>query len=217
MTNDNRRRHFFINKPLQLRYMVYLTLPLLTITAVIMLALYIGIWGSMLDAFNDERLRTDLLTASRLTEYEQARQPVDGEKNKTLLFFKQAEKLSQRQREVFKEILDNSNEKIIPKFILLMVFIAWGSVYISHKVAGPIYRFDKTLDEVKKGNLRVRIHLRKEDEGQSLAKTFNETLSGLDQTFSKIKNIIRENEADAPKMTSRLKEELSKIKTSADI
>lgn len=214
---QNRRRHFFINKPFQFRYMLYLTLPLLTITVVIMLGLYIGIWGSMLDAFNDEKLRSDLLTASRLTEYEQARQTPESAGNDNLRFFKQAEKLSHRQREVFKEILDDSNSRIIPKFILLLFFIAWGSIYISHKVAGPLYRFHSTLSEVKKGNMRVRIVLRKADEAKTLAGSFNETLVYLDQTFSKLKNIIRENESNPPQLTSRLKEELSKIKTSADV
>lgn len=214
---NNRRKNFFINKPFQLRYMLYLTLPLLVITIVIMLALYIGIWGSMLDSFNDERLRNDLLTASRLTEYEQARQPADAGKDQSLLFFKQAEKLSERQREVFKEILDESNQRVIPKLILILILVGWGSIYLSHKVAGPLYRFHLTLEEIKKGNLRTRIALRKEDEGKSLAGKFNDTLITLDQNFSKLKNIIRENESNPPQLIMKLKDELSKIKTSADI
>ncbi|HTL46731.1 MAG TPA: hypothetical protein VL688_01575 [Verrucomicrobiae bacterium] len=213
----NQRKNFFINKPLQIRFMLYLTLPVMIITTVIMVGLYIGIWGNMLDAFSNERVRNDLLTASRLTEYENARLPEGQQESSTLRFFKQAEKLSARQREVFKDILDDTNKKIIPKFMLLLVFMAWGTVFISHKIAGPFFRFSATLEEVTKGNMRVRIHLRKKDEGRSIAARFNKTLAFLDDTFSQIKSIIRENDSNRDQMAAKLKEELSKIKTSGDV
>lgn len=212
----NLRKNFLINKPLQIRFMLYFTLPVLVITSIVMLGLYIGIWASMLEAFSNERIRNDLLTASRLTEYESARiasAPVD---TSGLRFFKQAEKLSARQQEVFKEILDGTNKKIIPKFGLILVFMAWGTVFISHKVAGPFFRFSSTLEDIRKGNMRSRIHLRKKDEGRSIALSFNDTLSYLDTTFGTLKTIIRENETSRDQMVIKLKEELSKIKTSAD-
>lgn len=212
----NRRRHFLINKPLQLRFMTYVTLPLLIITIIMMFGLYVGIWGSMLEAFSNEKLRNDLLTASRLTEYEQARQTADSAQGSAISFFKQAEKLSERQREVFKEILDNSNKSLLPKFLLLLFFIAWGSIYLSHKVAGPFYRLDKSLEEINKGNLRIRIQLRKADEGQTIARHFNNSVISLDESLSRVKTIIRENESDPVKTVSLLKSELSRFKTSAD-
>lgn len=201
---------------MQLRFMLYVTFPLIVITVVMMVGLYIGIWGSMLDAFSNEQLRNDLLTASRLTEYESARETAPRGQDTSLNLFLKAEKLSSRQREVFKEILDEANARIIPKFILLLFFIAWLSVFISHKVAGPFYRFHTTFDEILKGNMRTRIHLRKADECKSLAGRFNDALTFLDTTFARLKNIIRENKSEPERMTDRLKEELSKIKTSAD-
>lgn len=211
-----RRKHFFINKPLQLRYMVYIALPFLIVSIVSILSLYIGIWGGVLDAFSDEKIRNDLLIASRLTEYEQARLPAAEEPVSALSFFKQSERLSQRQREVFKEILDETNRKLFLKLFFLVIFIAWGSIYISHKIAGPLYRFHATLQEIEKGNLRTRISLRKFDEAQPLAMAFNHVLENLDYLFARLKNIIREHESNAERMTARLKEELSKIRTSAD-
>src|ERR1041385_6857368 len=100
----HRRKNFFINKPLQLRYMAYLTATLLIISSVSLLSLYIGVWGRVLDAFSDPRIRDEMLVASRLTQYEEARTGVPQELN-SLSLFKHSEKLSQRQREIFKEIL----------------------------------------------------------------------------------------------------------------
>ena len=218
MSTNNRRRIFLINRPLQFRYMVYITLPLLIITAVIMSALYIGIWGSVLDVFNDEQLRNDLLTASRLTEYEKARLPHSSETDSepALTVFKQAEKMSLRQKEAFKEILDTANRRIVPKLVVLLILLAWGSIYVSHRIAGPFYRLSKTMEEIRAGNLRTRFFLRQADEGKFLIKSCNDTLHSLDSVFSRLKNIIREDEGNPRLMTARLKEELSKIKTSAD-
>lgn len=213
---QNRRKYFFINKPMQMRFMLYVTLPMLLITSLIMGALYIGIWGSMLNSFSNETLRNDLLTASRLTEYEQARTARSSGDSSILSFFKQTEKLSQRQREVFKTILDESNREIVPKFLLLLFFIAWGTIYISHKIVGPLYRFSVTLDDMSRGNFRVRMHLRNHDEGRTVEKRFNETLDFLDKKFARLKSVIRENEQNPELMTRLLKDELSKIKTSAD-
>lgn len=212
----DRRKHFFINKPFQLRFMAYISLPLLLVTLIIVLGLYIGIWASVLNAFSNERLRSDLLTASRLTEYEQAREGPVEEASASLFLFKKTEKLSRRQKEVFKGILDEANRDILPKFGLVLLLVAWGSIYISHKVAGPLYRFHKILEEIDRGNLRIRAYLRKRDEGKSLISRFNDTLQNLDMTFSKLKNIVRENESNHERLVLRLKEELSKIKTTTD-
>ncbi|MCM8775921.1 MAG: HAMP domain-containing protein [Candidatus Omnitrophica bacterium] len=211
-----RRRHYFIDKPLQLRYMAYILIPLVTVSVIAIFSLYFGIWGGVLDAFSDEKIRNDLLIASRLTEYEQARLPYSEAKVSPLSFFRQTEKLSQRQREVFKNILNETNRKIFLNFIFLLFFIGWGSIYVSHKIAGPLYRFHATLESIEKGDFRIRIHLRSRDEAQFLAECFNRTLENLDFTFSRLKNIVTENESKSERLTVRLKEELSKFRTSAD-
>ena len=51
---------------------------------------------------------------------------------------------------------------------------------------------------------------------QRLASRFNQTAENLDFTFSTLKNIIHENENNPQHMVFRLKEELGKIKTSAN-
>jgi methyl-accepting chemotaxis protein len=196
--------------------MAYILAILLTITGVSLVSLYIGIWGSVLDSFSDEKIRNDLLTASRLTEYEQARFPHSNEELSTLSLFKQAEKLSQRQREVFKDILNESHRQLVWKLILLFIFIGWGTIYLSHKLAGPLYRFQVGLKQIKEGNLSARMKLRKFDEGQFISETFNQAVEKIDGSFSRLKKIVTSNESQPQQMTPLLKEELSKIKTSAD-
>lgn len=198
--------------------MAYLTATLIVISVVSLLSLYIGIWGGVLDAFSDKRIRDEMLIASRLTQYDEARTGATASSQglNSLSFFKQSEKLSQRQREVFKEILDKSNRDLFVKLLILFLFIAWGSIYVSHKIAGPLYRFSATLNEMAKGNFSMRVHLRKSDEAQFLAEHFNEALISIDLTISKLKNIVHEHDKNPVRLVERLKEELAKIKTSVD-
>lgn len=210
-----RRRQTLVNKPLQLRYMAYIGGTLVVVSSVLIISLYFGIWGGILDAFSDAKIREDLLTASRLNQYDEARSPTsEPGQNTRLLFFKQADRLSERQREVFKEILDETNHQLLRKYILLVLLIAWGTIYISHKIAGPLYRFDSTLDQLYRGNLKIRVNLRRFDETKFLANKFNATIQRFDMTFSKLKNIVHENRSDLNRLVSHLDEELSKIKTS---
>lgn len=196
--------------------MAYVTLTLAGICVISLISLYIGIWGSILDAFSDARFREDLVTAARISQYEEARYPSASEPLTALSFFKQTQKLSERQREIFKEILDQTNRKIASKLFLLFMFIAWGSIFLSHKIAGPLYRFHATLKEIREGNLRIRIKLRKFDEAQNLSEDFNSALTYLDAHVCRLKNIVRENEDKHDRLVARLKEELAKIKTSVD-
>ncbi len=214
--NANRRKHFLINKPLQLRFMAYITFTLLSVALVLMCSIYFGIWSGILDAFSNDQIRNDLLIATRLTEYEVARVTPETPPPLALSFFKQSQKLSERQREIFKNILDDTNRKMIPKFILVVFLIGWGSIFLSHKIAGPLYRFHVGLQDIDKGNMKTRITLRKGDEAQFIADRFNQTAENLDFTFARIKNIVAENEGNHERMVMRLKEELSKIKTSTD-
>lgn len=212
--NKNRRKHFLINKPFQFRYMLFVTAPLLIICTIALLSFYIGIWGSVLDVFSDAQLRKDLLTASRMVQYEEARLGSPEAEFSSLTFFKQTEKLSQRQREVFKDILNETNGKLLIKFFILMFFIAWGTIYVSHKIAGPLFHFGKVLNAMDKGDYSARAHLRKFDEAHPLAKKFNVVLTKTDDIFSNLKKISAQD--DSGKALTEIKEELSKIKTSAD-
>ena len=213
-----RRRHFFINKPLQLRYMFTITFILLVITLVSLASIYFGIWGGILDAFSNTKIQNDLLTAARLQGYEEVRtgQVLSQEPFSTLSLFRQAERLSQRQQEIFKEILDQTNRNLIGKLLLLFLLIAWGTIFLSHKIAGPLYRFETLLHQVAQGELTVRCQLRKFDEAKSVAEGFNQALEALDSKISELKKIVRENEKTPDRLLPPLKEELSKFKTSAD-
>ena len=48
-------------------------------------------------------------------------------------------------------------------------FVMLAALFLSHRIVGPMFRFESTLDNMKKGCLSDTIHLRKKDEGKELA------------------------------------------------
>lgn len=65
--------------------------------------------------------------------------------------------------------------------VLLGVVISVVSLFLSHRIAGPLFRLERSVEEITKGNLSFRIILRKKDELKELATLMNtmvETLSG---------------------------------------
>ncbi len=212
---QNRRKHFFINKPLQIRFMLAVIIPLSLINLVALAGLYFGIWSKVLETFSNDQTLNDLVTASRMVEYDQARHPATAEHFSSLSFFLQTEKLSQRQREIFKGILDDVNRSLFWKFSLLLVLLGWGTIFISHKIAGPFFRFSKAFNEVERGDYRSRVSLRKWDEGHPVAQEFNEAMEKTDRLFSDLKTLSHEK--DTPRAIAKIQEKLSSVQTSANV
>ncbi|MEI7567390.1 MAG: hypothetical protein WCJ10_06100, partial [Opitutaceae bacterium] len=88
-------------------------------------------------------------------------------------------------------------------------------VFISHKVAGPFFRFSKAFNGVEKGDYRSRVTLRKLDEGHPVAQEFNEAMEKTDRLLSNLKALTREN--DAPRAVAKIKEKLSVVQTSDNV
>ncbi|MCD4742964.1 MAG: methyl-accepting chemotaxis protein [Desulfobacteraceae bacterium] len=69
------------------------------------------------------------------------------------------------------------------------------TLFLSHRVAGPFYRFEITLDEMINGDLSQTICLREKDEGKELAgkiNLFNNKLSDKVAVIKNYKNNIKE-------------------------
>jgi HAMP domain-containing protein len=71
-------------------------------------------------------------------------------------------------------------------FVLILSFI--GTVFFSHRVAGPIYRLEKAVDDFVRGDFKP-IHLRKSDEFKEIEASVNRlarylgTVQALDAAF----------------------------------
>ncbi len=59
----------------------------------------------------------------------------------------------------------------------LTLIITWiAALYLSHRIAGPVYHINRVLDERLAGNKEIRIHTRKNDFFSDLVKKINALL-----------------------------------------
>ncbi len=65
------------------------------------------------------------------------------------------------------------HQSVWPALGVVILIMGGLSIFVTHKIAGPVYRFKKTLAEISGGNLDVVIRLRKRDDLKDLAEDLN--------------------------------------------
>jgi len=75
--------------------------------------------------------------------------------------------------------LGQINFIIIYRIFFLLPIVAVMGILLSHKIAGPAFRIEKTLKEIGKGNFDINIQLRKFDELKGIAEAVNEMAADL--------------------------------------
>ncbi len=78
-------------------------------------------------------------------------------------------------------------------------------LFISHRIAGPLYRLEKSLEELGGGNLAVNVHLRQADEIKALADTLNRTMKSLKEPIAASKAKAEELEAEVASLKETLR------------
>jgi methyl-accepting chemotaxis protein len=69
------------------------------------------------------------------------------------------------------------------------LLVVLASVFLTHRFAGPVYRFEKSLEEMMKGNFDVDIRLRAKDEAKELAQMLNDFNAGLSSQLKEIRDL----------------------------
>ena len=77
----------------------------------------------------------------------------------------------------------------IYKLLIYITFVILISAILSHKMAGPVYRFEQTCKAVAKGDFSQRVHLRKGDQLMELQEEFNKMMDRVEAEIKKNKNV----------------------------
>jgi methyl-accepting chemotaxis protein len=72
---------------------------------------------------------------------------------------------------------------------LLVVLV---SMFLTHRFAGPVYRFEKSVEEMLKGNFNFEIRLRSGDEAKELAGMLNEFNTFLSSRLREMRDLADE-------------------------
>ena len=65
-------------------------------------------------------------------------------------------------------------------------------IFMSHKIAGPLYRFEKSLSDMSSGDLTYRFKLREGDQLISLADSINGLNANMDRKMGEVKSRTNE-------------------------
>ncbi|WDP92949.1 MAG: methyl-accepting chemotaxis protein [Desulfobacter sp.] len=101
----------------------------------------------------------------------------------------------------------STGQAIMPSVILTNLItlglISLGAVvvmvYFSHRIAGPLFRFEKDLMRVAAGDLSVNINLRKKDQLTDLSSALNHMVLSMHQKVSRVDERLGEIEAAVEK------------------
>ncbi len=93
-------------------------------------------------------------------------------------------------------VLKATNLALVRNLLLISPLIFVLGLLFSHRIAGPVYRIGKTLRDISKGNLGLRIRLREGDELVDLADTINNLTENFNKTIILDKDIVIKIEKD---------------------
>lgn len=103
-----------------------------------------------------------------------------------------------------KLVIEKTSLAILPSVIfttiistlIVGIIIVVVTLLISHKIAGPMFRFEKDLEEISQGNLQKHIQTRQGDQFSSVAENLNSMVGNLNEKLSEIQgNLTRLAEA----------------------
>lgn len=108
---------------------------------------------------------------------------------------------------------------LITLIVVLGISLAGMIVFIllSHRIAGPLYRFEKVLEQLSEGDLTTVVHLRNTDQLLGFEKALNSFIETLCQRIATIKEKLEEaqgllKQSNDPQQLAKLKDKLESIK-----
>jgi methyl-accepting chemotaxis protein len=78
--------------------------------------------------------------------------------------------------------------RVWPAMLVVFVLLALHSIVVSHRIAGPLYRFRKVFGAVAGGDLSVRVHLRKGDYLGKESESLNAMIASLQAKVESIQS-----------------------------
>lgn len=97
------------------------------------------------------------------------------------------------------------------KIVMYMIIVLIVSAVVSHRLAGPIYKFEKSCATVASGDLTHRVWLRKGDQLTDLQDQFNNMTGVVNETVKQLEAFKAEAADAYPALKGRADEVSAKI------
>lgn len=187
------RTHFFIDRKFQGRYMLTMLIPMIILLCFMLITLYMA-------------TQTMLTTTARILKNDMESRisfELQDQQNPSIETYKGlVDNLSHYFRNFsmnkeFKRSLIQSMLWVFGTGVLLVIIqIVLLTIFFSHKVAGPVFRFEKTCHSMIQGDYTSMIHLRKGDEMQNLSNLINEVNKQTRERFLALRDASSKEEQE---------------------
>ncbi len=95
-------------------------------------------------------------------------------------------------------VIENTALAVLPAVlytnVITLILITMGTVvvtlFISHKIAGPLFRFERELKGIAEGDLTTKIRLREKDQISDVAESLNCAVSALREKVLSIQSDV---------------------------
>jgi len=125
--------------------------------------------------------------------------------------------------------IENTPDFFLVPLLLIVLIVGLGIaiaamivfILLSHRIAGPLYRFEKCLEETVAGDLTKRLSLRKTDQLLDLMETLNKTTSFFDSKIGRMKDAVLElkkltTQKDISENSEKIHETIELLKSEID-
>ena len=94
--------------------------------------------------------------------------------------------------------------------VVVGIIVGIVTLLVSHKIAGPMFRFEKDIERIAAGDLKSHIRLRKGDQFQELVKTLNTMIDSLNCKVSEVQKQAAE-QAESQALTDVCRAEFERL------
>lgn len=193
------RTHFFIDRNFQGRYMLTLLIPMIILLVFMLLTLY---FASQAIIGTTVRIIKQDIESKIVLELQDQLEPSPERYGVLINEIKDYIRTFSSNKEFRKNLLNSLLWVFGAGMLLVIVQIVLLTIFFSHKVAGPVYRFEKVCHNMIEGDYTDQIKLRKGDEMQNLASLLNMVLKVTRERMLALKT---EDESEREKLLSTLK------------
>ena len=162
--NKFQRKNYFINKNLQLKFSAIIFITTFVIGIISIWTTYITTWHEISAQIQSENFYTQLKNV-----YDQKSDNAQKAAMTNSIIIVE-----------FSKIFDNVSSALILRLLIGSLILFVLSIFVSHKIAGPIFRMENAAQQIKDGDLSVDLSkLRAGDELKDLARAINGAIGKL--------------------------------------
>lgn len=170
------RRNYFVYKGFQLRFAATIFIATFIVSVIAVWTTYVTTWNELAQEVKSQ------------TFYNRIKSAYDKNQEES----KNMEMMNSIITVEFSEIFDQVSGTLLLRLLIGSLVLFVLSIFVSHKIAGPLYRIKNAADAIQDGDLSVDLtNLRAGDELTELAQTINGAIVKLRKLLNRYRDMAK--------------------------